>query len=99
MSTRTIPDGFAAFDSWEEVLAYAREHRVVWYHAPLSHYPSSVRAEVRSTNIRLVPAPREETDPFVRGAADIASFLKPGDRNSAGFRAAYINNGLNRGPA
>lgn len=86
--------GFLPFKSWDEVLDYVEERGFVWYHAPLSVYPASCKAEVIDGNrVRLTPAPYLRMDPFVRTASELAMFLKPGDRSSDGFRAAYAYNG------
>lgn len=73
-----------AFDSWEAVMAYAREGRPLWYQPPMDRFAKCFTAaptgawtySARSHTIRMMPY-RVHADPFVADAGHLDRFSRP----------------------
>ncbi len=69
------------FESWADVLAYARKHEFVWYHAPLDWRAVRVRCIVSPkapNEIRIDPR-SIDADPFVADEGHLSRFRYPAD--------------------
>lgn len=81
---RSEAGGFAPFDSWADVLAYAASGAPIFYQAPMSHQPRRLwKFEVRPRSIRIWPpgstgrGPMRTSDPFTADAGHTDRFRRP----------------------
>lgn len=82
---------FERFDTWADVVTYAKEHGCVWYHAPLDVRPTKLEAKLPKRKprnstvpgdgwkgcIRLIPHAALEADPFVVFSDHLAYMRRP----------------------
>jgi hypothetical protein len=70
---------FQSFDSWEAVLAYAREGKQLWYHAPLDIRPVRILVVkvFRNGKIRIDPM-SNQADNFTADSGHLNRFRMRG---------------------
>lgn len=82
---------FERFDSWEDVVCYAKQHGHVWYHAPFDAKPVRVEATLPKRKprnstvpgdgwkgvIKLTPHAALEADPFHAFSDHLARMRRP----------------------
>jgi hypothetical protein len=54
---------FERFETWADVVSYAREHGHVWYHAPLDTRPTKLEAKLPKRKPRNSTVPGEGANP------------------------------------
>jgi hypothetical protein len=82
---------FERFETWADVVSYAREHGHVWYHAPLDTRPTKLEAKLPKRKprnstvpgdgwksvIRLIPHAALDADPFYAFGDHLARMRRP----------------------
>jgi len=66
---------YVQFASWEDVLAFVREHKYAFYHPPLNHAAVRVLADVEGDAVRVTPYDKR-ADPFTADRGHFDRFRK-----------------------